>query len=234
MRLFKVYDPYIIGDYIQCMGIWADNEQKALRKMASIQEELDVYEDPYDTVMDSFKTEEYFPAHDCDVYIAYPKDMSHAEDVKIVFVPHSVQNIEDYIMDELSRIESKEDYFRNYVDDTAINMSLAESFFRDENGYLFDDLMTSDGGVDVREDIKVRVLEDNLTINRYIDDCFIHNVNVFFKDNKEFRDEYLSYAFSDDDSFFSDEFYHYVAKRLMDSGDWLTYTNIQLVDIIAD
>lgn len=28
MRLFKVYDPNYIDEYSQCLGIWAENEQK--------------------------------------------------------------------------------------------------------------------------------------------------------------------------------------------------------------
>lgn len=234
MRLFKVYDPYQIDDSIQCIGIWAENEQKALRKMASIQEELDVYEAPYDTVMDSFKVEEYFPAHDCDAYIAYPKDMNKAADVKLVFVPHSEKDIEEYIMDELAEIEGNESYFRDFVNDTGINMSFAEMFYRDENGYLFDFNMTNDGDVDVREDIKLIVLEDNTTINKYVNSCFLENVNRFFKENVEFKDEYLSYVYAGGSPFFDDEFYHFVARKLMDSGDWLTYEDIQLVNTVAE
>ncbi|MEH6957769.1 hypothetical protein [Neobacillus drentensis] len=234
MRLFKVYDPGYIEEYSQCLGIWAESEQQALRKMATIQVELDLYDDPYETVMNEFKVEEYYPAHDCDVYMCYEKDMDFAYDVQVIFVPHMVSNVESYLFDQLADYNSKLVHFIDYVNDTAINMSLAEMFYQDENGYVFDfHLDDDDELLQVRDDIKEKAKAVGKSVDSYIDSLFFENVNKFFADNNGYRNEYLSYIYANDEPFFEDEFYFYVSKKLMKMGQWTEY-DIHLVDIIAE
>lgn len=201
------------------MAVWADNEHEAIEKCAEIHKGLNCYDKPFEAVVREWKAEEHYPAHDSDVFICYQKDMDRADDVRLIFVPSNIQKVEEYIIDQLAEIESQKSYFREYVNDKAVNMSFAERFWYDEEGYLFKPTLP----IEVRDDIHPND----------VDDLFDDNVYQFFGDNTVYRDEYFLYMHSLDEPFFDDDFYKFICKRLMELGDWTVYDNIRRVDIVA-
>lgn len=211
------------------MVVWAESEKVALRKVADTHKKLKIYDAPVRAVMKSFKVEEYFVARDSDVFVCYPSDMHKAEDVRIISVPHSVADVEKYVMDRLAGIESNEDYFIEHVNDKGINMSFNERFYCDDKGWIFD----CTPPLDVREDIKIKSLEENTSINRYLDKFWLEKVHSFF-DNEEYRDLFIEYIMTNaEPDIFDEGFYFYVCKRLMEIGDWVKYEDIRKVDIVA-
>ncbi|WML44068.1 hypothetical protein [Neobacillus sp. PS3-40] len=234
MMLYKCYDPFIIESPEQCIALWAKNDKVARRKCADIHKKLDFYNAPVRTVLKDWIVEEYFVYSQCDVFICYPKDLDRASDVRIISVPFEISNVEEYVMNQLVEMESHEENFREYVNDKSVNMSFNERFYIDSEGWIFDPYLNSDESVDVREDIKVRILEENSNINRYMDDLWHDNVHDFFEDNEEYRDIFIEYITTDAEPDILDEgFYFYVCKELMELGEWVTYNDIRKVDIVA-
>lgn len=227
MRLFKCFDPYTIELPEQVIAVWAEDENEAIKKCAEIHNELDIYDEPFETVMKEWQVEEYFVPKECDVFICYPKDMTCHNDVRLVTVPFSVQDVESYVMDQLIELESQEKYFRNHVNDKGINMSFNEMFYCDDKGWIF----SNSPPLDVREDIKEKAKAESKSLNKYIDDLWIDNIVKFFGDKLSYRNEYIAYVISDDEPSFSDEFYFYVCKRLMEIGQWVNYSDIRKVEV---
>ncbi len=231
LRIFKCYDPHADNkDQVIC--VWAKNKYAALRKCMKIHKKLDAYDKPQEEILFTWDVEEYFVPNNCKAYVCYQKDFDQPEDVRIVYVPDEITNVETYIMDKLIEIESYEEYFRDNVNDKAVNCSFNEAFFYDEKGWIFEDTYQ---GLDLREDLKVKVLEENTNINQYINEVWLNNVHKFFNDNKEYRDLFIRYITTNaKPDILDDGFYFYICKKLMNTDRWNSYTDVREIDIIAD
>lgn len=226
LRLFKCFDRYTIDNKNQVMAVFANNKFDAISKCAEIHKELDCYEDAYNSVLRDWRGEEYFVARDCDVYVCYPKHITHEKDVRLIAVPFHIQNVEEYVEEKLIEIESNESYFRDHVKDKAVNMSFNERFYFDSKGWVFE----SGHRLDIREDIKVKILEENKNISRFLDELWLENVNKFFNDNEEYRDLYIKYITTDaEPDILDDGFYFYVCEKVMKSREWCEYEEIRKV-----
>jgi hypothetical protein len=228
MKLFKCYDTYCIDSPEQVLFVWAKTEKKALRKCADIHKTLDCYDAPVKTVLNNWKVEECFVA-DGKVYCVYPEDITCADDVRLVTVPDHVVNVEEYIMDQLAEMESQEEYFRDHVNDKAINMSFAERFWYEDGEWAF----TLMPPLRPTEKVKYMAAFDEVTVDEYLDNLFQMNVDKFFEDEVHKR-EYLNYMKSDDEAEFHDSFYFYVCRKLIRENDWTRLDVIKEVDIVAE
>jgi hypothetical protein len=233
MKLYKCYDPLIIEDPDECIVLWAASEKKALRKCADIHKKLDIYNAPVRTVLNDWRVKEYLVPKDRDVFVCYPKNLDRASDVRIISVLIGVSDVEEYVTNQLVKIESKEELFREHVLDKGVNMSFNEHFYSDAKGWIFDPYLSPDGFVELREDLKVKLLEENSNMYRYLDELWLDNVHDFFGDNEEYRDLFIEYITTDAEPDFDEGFYFYVCKKLMEIGDWISYQDIRKVKIIA-
>lgn len=228
MKIYKCYDSYGIYDKDQVLAVWAENEVDALNKCVEIHKTIDFYEDPVNTVLDNWIAEQYTIAKDVDVFICYPQDITHYQDVYLISVPFEIQDVQEYIINQLVEIESQEDYFREYINDIGVNMSFNERFY-DEDGYVFKPTLP----IRVRDDIKQKAKAVEKSVMDFVEeDIWLDNVSEFFRDNAEFRNQYLEYVYSGEEPFFEDEFYFYVCKKLMQNGEWTEF-DIKKVDIFA-
>jgi hypothetical protein len=227
-KLYKCYDPLIIEQPEQCIVLWANSEKKALSKCANIHKKLDIYSTPTRTVMKYFKLEEIFVPKECDMFVCYPKNFDRASEVVLISVPFSVRDIENYVMEQLVEIQCGKGYFRGYVIDKAVNCSLNELFYCDDKGWIFTD------SLEVRDDIKKKAIIANVSVGRFMDEFWLHNVNQFFYDNQVYKSKFINYITSDKGADFDEGFFFYVCKKLMQMGEWVTYPDIRKVDLIAE
>ncbi|WP_226087464.1 hypothetical protein [Mesobacillus sp. S13] len=225
MRLFKCYDKYAIDCPDQVIVVFAENEKKALRKVADIHKKLDVYETPVKTVLNNFKVEEIFAPKECNAYVAYSRDMSSVDDVQIVFVPFEVQDIESYIMDQLIEAESQEELFREFVIDKGINMSFNEMFYCDDKGWIF----SYEPPLRLREDIEAKLMFEDISEGEFIDEFWLTSVSKFFEDKYYFK-QFFEYITTNSEADFDEGFFFYVCKKLMKQGDWTVYEDLREVE----
>jgi hypothetical protein len=230
MKLFKCYDTYCIDSPEQVLFVWAKTEKKALRKCVDLHKRVyDCYDSPVKTVMNHWKVEECFVPAGSNVYCAYPEDITCASDVRLVSVNDEVANVEEYIMDQLAEMECQEEYFRDYVNDKAVNMGFAERFWYEDGEWAF----TMMPPLRPTEKIKYMAAFDKITVDEYLNNLFVLNVNKFFDDDFHNR-EYINYMKSDDEADFDDGFYFYVCRKLIRENDWTRFDLIKEVDIVAD
>jgi hypothetical protein len=88
-------------------------------------------------------------------------------------------------------------HMREWIDDTAINMSGAEEagFWDDEEGYMFE----LDYEVRIRKDIVEMFGGDRKRINQYLDEHAEANIRRFFSRDEVLCNEYLIKMFEDKD-----------------------------------
>lgn len=228
-RFFKCYDPCTINCAEQVIFLWADNKKAALRKCADIHKGLKpkIYDAPVRTVMEDWEVREYIVPKECNVFAAYPREINRVDDVQFIIVPFGVRDVKEYVFEKLVEKESKEEYFRKYLMDKSMNFSFNEIFWCDSDGWIFTETL------DVRDDIKKKVIVATMSLRKYLDNFWLHNVDIFFQDNQVYKGEFINYIGSDQKPEFEDGFFFYVCKKLMKSGQWVTYDDIRAVNIIA-
>jgi hypothetical protein len=170
------------------------------------------------TDLKQWQVAEYFVPKEHHLFVAYAKDVTDVDDVHLIAVPFDVQDVEGYVMNQLAEKESQEEHFREYVEDKAVNMSFSERFYYEDNEWIFE----SNPPLRVTEKIKYRAAFDEVSVDEYIDDLWLLNVGKFFED-VAYREEFINYITNDDEPSFSDEFYHYVCKKLIRDKDWTEF-----------
>lgn len=219
------YDKYYIECSEQVIPVWAEDEKRALRKVANLHKKIKMYDAPVRTVTQEWIAEEYIVPPNCHVFFAYADEMTSKDDAKIVYVPFEVQDIESYVKDQLIEMESREPNFRGYVENKGINMSFNEMFYCDDKGWIF----TQEPPLQLREDIEVKLLFEVISEGQFIDELWINNVSKFFEDKYYFK-QFFDYITTDQEADFDEGFYFYVCKKLMEQGDWVTYDDIREVE----
>lgn len=162
--------------------------------------------------------EEIDVQEDMDVYACYPKDVLEKDDVEIVFVDNSLKDqdeIKEFVLNDLAYRESIRDQFRDFVNDKAINMSFNERFYCDEKGFVFAEGLP----IRLRDDVLEKFEHDESKLAEF----WLSNVNEFFEDNDTYRDGYIKYIITKKEPDFDDGFYFYIAKKLLENGDWIEY-----------
>lgn len=225
MNLYKCFNPSFIDNEDECLTLWAIDKETAKKICIEIVKSLDIYDNPEEFVLSEWQIEQYFPSYDSEVYKCIPREITKADDIQLVFVPFDVKNVEEYILDRLAEFESQEPYFQDHVLDRSINCSFNERFYCDDKGWMFSNAVP----LIVRKDIKVKSAKENMSVDQYIDEFWLSKVNEFFKDYQEFRNQYIQYITNDGE--LDDEFFFYVAKKLMNTGEWITYEDIQKVEV---
>jgi hypothetical protein len=155
---------------------------------------------------------------DKEIYVCYPQFLSEVEDVEIVYINKN-EPIES-VFSELVLRESKHGGFRDFVLDASVNMSFNERFYCDEKGWVFDPRYRTE--LDYREDIKEKAKAANKTVDRFVDEFWLSNVNEFFKDNYHYEVQFKKYCLGLEIDF-DDNFFFYVCNKLMSQGDWTKY-----------
>lgn len=229
-KLYKCYDPFNIELPEQVISLFAENEQAALRKCAEIHSELDIYDEPYETVINSWISDEFYLPPHCEAYICYPTSIYGEHDVRLIFVSDDVYDIERYIFEQLAIMESEDEIFRGYCNEYSINAGLLEDFYKVNGKYAFDDLYQD---FPPRDDILDMFNGDVKKAYQYIDDCMMINVREFFSDCPILGDMYLSYLRSHDEDELDEEFYLHIASKFLQEDSWITYEDIRKVDIVV-
>jgi hypothetical protein len=222
LRLFKCFNPNFCVEYEECLVLWAEDERAALQKCIDIHNELDIYPDPEEMILNHWEIEEYFVDSQCDVYVCIPHEMEFAFEVKIISVPFSVKDVEKYIMDKLADWESQEQYFIEHVLDKDIGFSFNERFYYLDGEYIFTYIPQTFDLV-LRKDLRDYALQEYESIDDFIFDVWFSNVNTFFGDNEDYRDQFVNYITSDEKPEFDEGFFFYIAKKLINTGEWITY-----------
>jgi hypothetical protein len=184
-----------------------------------------MYDAPVRSVTQEWKTKEFIVPPNCHVFVAYANEMTSEADAKIVYVPFEVQDIETYVMDQLIEFESREPNFREYVEDKGINMSFNEMFYCDDKGWIFN----CEPPLRLRNDLDFRLLFEDMDEGQFIDQLWETNVAKFF-DDKYYYKQFYEYITTDQEADFNSSFYFYVAKKLMEQGEWVTYDDIREVE----
>jgi hypothetical protein len=226
LKLFKCFDKYYVECPEQVIAVWAENEKKALRKVADIHKKIKMYDAPVRTVMNEWKTEEYIVPANCHVYIAYSAEMGSKDDAKFIFVPFEVQDVESYVMDRLTEEESRDPLFREFVLQKSINAGLNEYFYTDEHGWIFN---SESAVLTLREDLEVKLLFEDISEGQFIDEFWLTNVSKFFEDKYYFK-QFFDYITTDQEADFNEGFYAFICRKLMEQGDWVTYEDIREVN----
>lgn len=227
--LYKCFDPNC-SDQDEVIALFAENEEAAIKACAEIHRNLDTYDNPFETVLNTWIADEFYLPLNCEAYICYPTAIYGEDDVKLVFVDDSVRDIERYVYEQLAIMESEDEIFRGYVNETSINAGLLEDFYKVDGKYAFNDLYED---FPPRDDILEMFNGDVRKANKYIDECMIQNVRGFFSECPVLGDMYFSYLRSRDEEELDDEFYLYVASKFLLDGTWIKYQDIRKVDIVA-
>ncbi|MGG3683948.1 hypothetical protein [Aeribacillus composti] len=163
--------------------------------------------------------EEIDVPEEMDVYACYPKDVLEKNDVEIVFVEKDLTDedeIKEFVLNNIANRESTKEQFRDFVNDKAINMSFNERFYCDEKGFIFAEGLP----IRLREDVFEKFEYDESKLSEF----WLNNVNEFFEDNDTYRDWYIEYITNKKEpDILDDGFYFYVAKKLLENGDWIQY-----------
>ncbi|WP_273129977.1 hypothetical protein [Bacillus weihaiensis] len=159
------------------------------------------------------------------VCAVYPADYTGVqENVELIFVPNDCKNTYEFTIDEMALRESKGYIFREHIDDAAINMSFHERFFIIDGEYaycLFDCYRPANF-------ILEKFNYDVRASHKFIEERRVANIFHFFIEKPEYAELYLDYVDNytkyEEDIPFDDKFYKYVAKKLIQEGDWNKYT----------
>lgn len=133
------------------------------------------------------------------VYACYPIEIWEHEDVQIIFSNKELASEE--IFSELIKRQSETDDFRDYIRELAPNMGFIGRFYSDEQG---------------------------LTLNCFNDEHAYRKIDAFFKDAPHFAEDFKRYS-DEEDVEFSDQFFFYVCKELMESGEWMEYKHVEIL-----
>jgi hypothetical protein len=231
LRLFKCFDSHCVDEKNKVIAIFAENQQAALLKCLEIHQNLDTYENPHETIMNEWITDEYYIPPNCDVYICYPNSIHEESDIRLIMVSDDVKDIEQYIYEQLVLMESDDEIFRSYASSYCIDFGLLEEFYKVNGKYAFNDLYED---FPPRDDILEMFNGDMKKANQYIDEYFVQNVRDFFSDCPILGNTYLSYLRSHDEDELDEDFYIYVASKVMNDNSWITYDDIRKVDIVAN
>ncbi|MEC1725873.1 hypothetical protein P9E34_14235 [Schinkia azotoformans] len=172
--------------------------------------------------------EEYFVDKYSVVFACYESFLDDVESCQVVSVPENVFDYKDYIYRALAERLAEEEHFRNFVSDAAVNMTFAEQFWHDEKGYVFEEFE-----LDIRGDIYCKFNWDIHEANNYIEKCFVNNVKEFFQE-PQYADIFLEHVKNYDPNVepdFSEEFYIFIAKKLIEEGKYTSY-QIEQVTVI--
>lgn len=165
--------------------------------------------------------EEYFVDRYSEAFACYESFLDDEDSCQVVTVPENVFDYKDYIYGVLAERLAEEEHFRQYISDPAVNMTLCESFWRDEKGYVFEEFE-----FDIRKDIYQKFNWDIPKANNYIEKCFVNNVKDFFKEEPQYSEIFLEHVKNYDpnvETDFSEEFYIYCAKKLIEEGKYTSY-----------
>lgn len=156
------------------------------------------------------------------LYLCLPEDSIDKEDVKLIWAKN-----ENIVMDELARIESLSDSFRDFVQEKACNFSLLEKFYHNSNGeYAYKFTMP----LDFSDSIKEGAAMAGVSCDQYVDDLANKQIREFFSERPKYGERYIEYVESDMEPLFEDEFYCYICRKLILQGDWCNY-EVRQIDI---
>ncbi|MEC1768301.1 hypothetical protein [Schinkia azotoformans] len=176
----------------------------------------------------NWSIEEYFVGNG-EVFACYESFLDDENSCQVVSVPDNVFYYKDYIYGVLAERLAEEEHFRNFISDAAVNMTFAEQFWHDEKGYVFEEYE-----LDIRGDIYRKFNWDISKANDYIENCFVKNVKEFFQDEPQYTEIFLEHVKNYDPNVepdFSEEFYIYCAKKLIEEGKYTSY-QIEQVTVI--
>ncbi|MED1443047.1 hypothetical protein P4U24_14845 [Aeribacillus composti] len=163
--------------------------------------------------------EEIDVSEEIDVYACYPKDVLEKDDVEIVYIEKDLTDedeIKELVLIDLAYRESIREPFRDFVTDRAINMSFNERFYCDEKGFIFAEGLP----IRLRDDVLEKFGFDESKLSEF----WLNNVNEFFEDNDTYRDWYIEYITNKKEpDILDDGFYFYVAKKMLENGEWIEY-----------
>ncbi|WBL16351.1 hypothetical protein [Sutcliffiella sp. NC1] len=151
-----------------------------------------------------------------ELFVAYPQFISD-EDDPFLFQVNEGENVVDNFAITLSKNEN----FREHIEDRSVDCGLLAHFYHDNKNWFFQNTPP----LRLKEDLALKAKEESMTEMEYADVLAIQNIDNYF-DNPVFKDEYMEYLKSELDSelILSEEFYRYIALKSIKSDYWEKYT----------
>ncbi|MEB1806617.1 MAG: hypothetical protein LPK26_04795 [Bacillaceae bacterium] len=156
------------------------------------------------------------------LYMCVPSDVSEKEDISLIWA-----SSKDEVLDMIAEKEAKDDHFRDHVEEKGINFSLLEQFYYINDEYVF---KMSSLPLEFSDTVKNGAELLSISCSKYADLMAEEQIREFFSECPEYGEQYIEYINSDEEASFSDVFYFYVCRRLINEGEWFSL-EISEVDI---
>lgn len=244
MKLYKCIYDFIENDD-DILVFYAENEQATREKIAEIRSKdedfrSELFNDDERYIealkrfidIDDVAKKVYFDVHinnwtieelevplGYEVYMALRKEIDSEDDVKVFILDDDSEDIEDKIYNELALITSVDWEFKKYISNNTINASLLEKFYCDEKDFMWD---YDSEYEEPRKDIVKKYKGDVKNAAKYVEEKMIENLHTYLGD---FADEYINHLKNgdEDNPLLSEDFYIFVAKKMLVQNDWATY-----------